>query len=99
MGLRIRAADAPPVDDGVRRPTGRPAPARPGWEDFLVAVKPVGDPWPPAVRARIQQARARYEAGTHEMVTCTTKDGWTQLYSRPRRVPAGPRPYFTEARS
>jgi hypothetical protein len=95
MGLRLRAPDAPPVDDGVRRPKGQPAPAKPGWEAFLVASKPVGDPWPAKARSAIEQARQRYEAGTHEMVSCTTPDGWTQLYSRPRQVPAGYRPYFT----
>lgn len=94
MGLRLRAADAPPVDDGVRRPKGQPAPARAGWEAYLVASKPVGEPWPASARTAIAQARSRYEAGTHEMVSCTTQDGWTQLYSKPRREPAGHRPYF-----
>lgn len=96
MGLRFRSPAPPPTkDDGVRRPSGQPAPAKAGWEAFLVASKPVGEPWPDRSRPAIFLARQRYEAGTHEMVSCTTQDGWTQLYCRPRRKPAAPRPYFS----
>ena len=95
MGLRLRSPAPPPPTDDVRRPSGKPAPAKAGWEAYLVASKPVGEPWPARSRPAICLARQRYEAGTHEMVSCTTKDGWTQLYSPPRRVPAGHRPYFS----
>ena len=94
LGLRLRAPARPPTSDGVRRPTGRPPAARPGWEEHLVAQKPVGEPWPAEARGRIAKARAYYEAGTHEMVSCTTPDGWTQLYCRPRRAPTARRSYF-----
>lgn len=97
LGLRLRGPGRPPSSDGVRRPSGPPPPARAGWEAFLVASKPVAEPWPAKARPAIALARQRYEAGTHEMVSCTTPDGWTQLYSRPRQVPAGYRPYFDGA--
>lgn len=97
LGLRIRPAGGrppKPVADDVRRPTGRPPAPRPGWEGYLVAQKPVADSWPPEKRAAIAAARASYEAGTHEMTSCTTPDGWTQLYCRPRKTPAPKRNYF-----
>lgn len=91
MGIRL---NRPPADD-IRRPRGAPPPARKGWEDFLVAVKPVGESWPPAATARITAARYAYDAGTHEMVSTTTTSGWTMLYCIPRKTPTAPRGYFT----
>lgn len=89
LGLRL-------VTDGVRRPRGRPAPPKAGWESYLVAQKPVGEPWPDEAANRITAARKCYEAGTHEMVSLTTKEGWTQLYCKPRRQSAGRRVYFSD---
>ena len=88
LGLRFTPGD------GVRLPAGRPPPARTGWELHLVASKRAGEAWPGAAMARIQAARACYDAGTHELVSCTTEQGWTQLYCRPRRVPVPQRSYF-----
>lgn len=94
LGLRVGAPMRPPEDD-IRRPVGRPPAARSGWEQFLVAQKRVGDGWPDEAANRIKAARKCYEAGTHEMCSHTTKEGWTQLYCKPRAKPAGKRDYFT----
>lgn len=92
MGLRVGRRPAP---DGVRRPTGDPPPARAGWEGYLVTQKRVGDPWPPEAANQIAAARRCYEAGTHEMLSTTTAEGWTQLYLIPRRQKAPARSYFS----
>lgn len=67
---------------------------RPDIQPFLVARKKgIGAQWDNNSPA-IADARAQYEAGTHEMMT--GRDGpWQLLYSFPREVPAAPRPgYF-----
>lgn len=94
LGLRFPAAAPPPSPDQIRHPIGRPPVARPGWEEFLVAQKRASDAWPAEAAGRITAARRCYDAGTHEMVSLTTREGWTQLYCRPRRVPAGARSFF-----
>jgi hypothetical protein len=68
---------------------------RPELQEFLVARKRgVGAQWDNN-DPEIVLARARYEAGTHEMTT--GRDGpWQLLYSIVRVRPAAPRPgYFT----
>lgn len=94
MGIRMRA---PVVPEDVRLPTGTPDPAMPGWEPYLVATKPAGSVWPASLTGAILEARRLYDAGTHEMVTRTTRGGWSQLYCRPRRQAAEPREYFQRA--
>lgn len=94
MGIRLVP---PTIPDDVRVPNGPPPAERPGWEGFLVATKPAGETWPAALTGVIRAARDAYDAGTHEMVTCTTSCGWSQLYLRPRRKPAEPREYFKRA--
>jgi hypothetical protein len=57
---------------------------RPELEKYIVATKNAVDPWDNSL-TELQQARARYEAGTHEM--CSGRDGDTIiLYSIPRAV-------------
>lgn len=84
LGIQIGATPAAP-------------PPRPGWSAFLVAQRPpTEDSWPAKDRPRVAQARANYDAGTHEMFTVVTQpDRWVQLYCRPRQSPAAKRHYFT----
>ena len=65
---------------------------RPELEKFIVATKASDEQWNNNA-PELQQCRARYEAGTHEM--CQGRDGDTiLLYSIPRAV-VEPRPgYF-----
>lgn len=67
---------------------------RPELEKYLIATKHVNDGWDHAM-PELRQARARFEAGTHEM--CQGRDGDTILqYLIPRAV-AEPRPgYFKQ---
>jgi hypothetical protein len=67
----------------VRVPAGNPPPARPGWENYVVSVKRVGDGWPVSDHHRIQVARGLREAGTHTTCQQTTREGWNFLYCVP----------------
>ncbi len=64
---------------------------RPELEKYIVSTKNATDSWDNSV-AELRQARARYEAGTHEM--CSGRDGDTIiLYCIPRAV-VEPRPNY-----
>lgn len=65
---------------------------RPELEQYIAASKHANEPWNNS-SPELRMARARYEAGTHEM--CQGRDGDTiLLYTIPRAVP-DPRPgYF-----
>jgi hypothetical protein len=65
---------------------------RPELEKYLVATKHANDSWDNST-PELKHARARYEAGTHEM--CQGRDGDNIiLYCIPRAIP-DPRPgYF-----
>lgn len=68
---------------------------RPGLRHCVIAVKRDGDPyWPKKYREVIMQARTAYDAGTHEMATGLSQDGWVVLYLIPLERPVPPRIYF-----
>lgn len=71
---------------------------RPELAPYLVArMKPGGSSWD-NTDPKIAEARARYEAGTHTLVT--GRDGrWLLLYSIPLRKPQPARPDFFKLRS
>ena len=68
---------------------------RVGMAHMVIAVKPNGGAWPTVFFNAIQAARAKYDAGTHEMAQEKRKDGWVVLYSIPRLVAVKRRPYFS----
>jgi hypothetical protein len=75
----------------VKNPPRYGGRGRPELEQFIAATKNVNDPWDNS-KPELRQARARYEAGTHEM--CQGRDGDTIiLYSIPRAV-ANPLPEY-----
>ncbi len=68
--------------------------AKPTLQAFAVAAKAVSEEWPKSSDENIRLARRRYNAGTHEMCQETRPDGFTVLYSIPRKRPVAPRDYF-----
>lgn len=67
---------------------------KPGLEQYVIAVKRAGSVWPTKYAAIIEDARRKYDAGTHEMYQGVNK-GWVVLYLEPRMVPDSPRNYFS----
>jgi hypothetical protein len=67
--------------------------AKPGMEKFVVAVKKRGLDWPKRFEDAIKDARRKYDAGSHEMVTGHTR-GFAVLYLLPLRRSVEPRHYF-----
>lgn len=55
-----------------------------GMQRYVVAVKPNGGTWPLNFYNAIQDARKKYDLGTHEMCQQKRKDGWIVLYLIPR---------------
>lgn len=98
-----------PLDDlsrkyGVRVtpvviPKGRPPEdittlGKPGMEKYVIAVKANTYSWPRAYFAAINDARVKYDKGTHEMCQQKRPDGWIILYLIPRSMPIVREPYF-----
>lgn len=67
---------------------------RRGFEQFVVAVKPRGSEWPDKYDGAIEDARRKFDAGTHEMFQ-TNDDGWVVQYSIPHLVPVERRQFFS----
>ena len=76
---------APPADLGVDLPPDR---------KYIVSRRHSDNPvWPREDQKKIEEARAAYEAGTHEIVTGRDR-GWLLLYCIPRATRAGARKFF-----
>lgn len=67
---------------------------RPGFEAFVIAVKKAGCRWPDRFEAVIEDARKKFDAGTHEMFQ-TPNDGWVVQYLIPRETRAAARTFFS----
>lgn len=67
---------------------------RQGFQHYVVAVKRQGDAWPERFSATIADARAKFDAGTHEMFQ-TSDNGWVVQYLIPRLKAAGRRRFFS----
>lgn len=82
------------VEEVVDEPEDITELSKKGLENYVIAIKRAADPfWPEKYEAAIEDARKKYDAGTHEMFT-GRKSGWFVLYSQPRLVSAKPRNYF-----
>ena len=73
-------------------PSGR---GRPELQKYIVAIAKMHEPWNNRTK-EIREARAAYEAGTHEM--CQGRDGLNKiLYLIPRKRKVKPRKYFSRS--
>jgi hypothetical protein len=77
-----------PIPDDIR------VLGRAGFQQNVVAVKRQGDAWPERFSAAIADARAKFDAGTHEMFQ-TSDNGWVVQYLIPRLKSAGRRRFFS----
>lgn len=57
-----------------------------GLQQFVIAVKANGGPWPVKFFNAIETGRRRYDEGTFEMCQEKRNDGWIVLYLIPRKV-------------
>lgn len=55
---------------------------RPGFRVFVIAVKPKGSAWPAKYADVINEARRKFDAGTHDMYQ-TSNGGWVVQYLIP----------------
>lgn len=67
---------------------------RPGFEQYVIAIKRAGSFWPSKYKDIIDEARLRFDAGTHEMFQ-TSNAGWVVQYLIPRRYPTARRHFFS----
>lgn len=87
------------LDEKFRPATG-PEPVdirvlgRPGFEQYVIAVKRQGGAWADKYAAAIAKARTSFDAGTHEMFQ-TPSNGWVVQYLIPRLIPAPTRRFFS----
>lgn len=65
----------------------------PGWELNVIAVKRQGEAWPKKYAAVIEDARRKFDEGTHEMYQTSDK-GWVVQYLIPRLRPVARRTFF-----
>lgn len=66
-----------------------------GMEKYVIAVKANCQEWPIRFLNTINEARRKYDAGTHEMCQQKRPDGWIVLYLIPRKMrDRTRRPYF-----
>lgn len=68
---------------------------REGKQHFVIAVKPVGSRWPEKYSDVIEDARRKFDAGTHEMFQTTNPEGWVVQYLIPRLIPTSRRQFFS----
>lgn len=68
---------------------------KPGFEQFVIAVKPAGAAWPSKYDDAIADARKKFDAGTHEMFQ-SNYQGWVVQYLMPRRHPRKPCRFFAD---
>lgn len=94
LGLPATAPTPPPY---YRR--RQPPPPNLGREElrkYIVSARHVDSPvWPLEDEGKLEDARAAYEAGSHEMCQGRDKRGWIIQYLIPRRKRAGARKFFT----
>lgn len=67
---------------------------REGFQHTVIAVKRQGSAWPEQFDAVIADARAKFDAGTHEMFQ-TSDNGWVVQYLIPRLKPTSRRKFFS----
>ena len=67
---------------------------RSGFQHNVIAVKRQGQAWPAHFDAVIADARAKFDAGTHEMFQ-TSDNGWVVQYLIPRLKPTSRRKFFS----
>ncbi len=60
----------------------------------VIAIKHSDGVWPSKYDDVIQDARRKFDAGTHEMCSSRIR-GWTVLYCIPRKEPTPPRFFFS----
>jgi transposase-like protein len=95
LGLDYHALKERQRQAGQLRNTGlHPATGREGFQLFVIAVKRQGSSWPERFSAAIADARAKFDAGTHEMFQ-TSDNGWVVQYLIPRLKSAGRRHFFS----
>lgn len=76
-------------------PTDIRTAAKPGFEQWVIAVKRVGCGWPDKYNDVIQDARRKFDQGTHEMFQSNTR-GWVVQYLVPRKGATAPRRFFKD---
>jgi hypothetical protein len=67
---------------------------RKGSEGYVIAVKRSGHPWPEKYHTAIEDARKKFDAGTHEMFQ-SNGNGWVVQYLIPYLVPRDRRQFFS----
>ena len=99
--LALKSRFAPPTFNlAFQRATG-PEPediralGKPGFEQFVIAVKPAGVAWPSKYDDAIADARKKFDSGTHEMFQ-SNYQGWVVQYLMPRRHPRKPCRFFAD---
>lgn len=91
---------APVFELSFQRATG-PEPedirvlGKPGFEQYVIAVKQAGSAWPAKYDPVIADARKKFDAGTHEMFQ-TNYQGWVVQYLVPRKYPRKPCRFFAD---
>lgn len=86
-------------EDVVPEPADITTLGRPGLERYVVAIRrtTIGE-WHKKYKDDLDKARAKYDAGTHEMVQ-GRKNGWFIQYCIPRQHPTKSRNYFRSVTS
>jgi hypothetical protein len=67
---------------------------RAGFRQHVIAIKRAGCGWPEKYDAVLDDARQKYDAGTHEMMQGSSQ-GWVVQYLIPLKKPVGKRTYFS----
>jgi hypothetical protein len=67
---------------------------RKGFRQYVIAVKRSGHAWPEKYKNAIEDARKKFDAGTHEMFQ-TNWNGWVVQYLIPYLVPRDRRQFFS----
>lgn len=66
-----------------------------GFRGWVIAVKRGGSAWPEKYAAVLQDARDKFDNGTHEMFQTNTR-GWVVQYLIPRKRSIQRKPFFRE---
>lgn len=67
---------------------------RKGFQQYVIAVKMAGHAWPSKYTSVLDDARRKFDAGTHEMFQ-TNGNGWVVQYLIPYLVPIERRQFFS----
>lgn len=68
---------------------------RPGYEQYVVAVKPRGTGWPAKYASVIADMRKRFDAGLVDLFQTTEKSGWVVQYCIPLINPRRATQFFS----